>query len=240
MMHGFLKRATAATGCAVLIGASAYQHGRFEDKRSSRAQQLAMAAEQVRRLPATCGEWIGVEREIDDPDSLRRAGAERFAIRSYQSRDSSETATVLLLCGKAGPLSTRTANLCQRGAEYSEEGEPRGWKPTEGAEFTWQSFQSEFDARSSLEIAYAWSTNGQWRSPDIPRFEFGNEPFLYKLYVIRHCLRQKQPSEQMGSLLKALLPALKRTVFDAESAEVGQTAPPSKLSSASTTAHGDP
>jgi hypothetical protein len=120
---------------------------------------------------------------------------------------------VLLLCGKPGPLSAHTPEICYAGADYGPDPNQQRWKATPDTEFTWQSFRSKVEGRPNLEIAWAWCTDGRWNCPPTPRIAFGREPFLYKLYVVRQIRRADEPTAELKDLVAKLVPALQQTVF---------------------------
>jgi hypothetical protein len=210
-----MKSALAFVGCASMIGASAHYHGRFNDQSAARTALMNRAAERVAVLPLTIGDWEGTERTGVDEEAMRRGGAVRYASRVYRHRTTGDVFNVLLLAGKPGPLSVHTPEICNAGPNHAPQPNQQRWSPRPGDEFTWQSFASKIDGRPDLEIGWAWSTNGRWQSPAVPRIAFGREPFLYKLYVVRACNKQTEPSQAMKRLLSDWLPALERTVFAA-------------------------
>jgi len=215
----FLKSIFVFLCCSALIGGNAYRTGRFDDTHAVREQMLSRACERVDLLPRNIGEWVGVDRQVTDEQMMRRGGAVKYVSRTYKLTGSNEAAVVLLLCGKAGPLSVHTPDICTTGANFSADPNQRTWDGIADSELTWQSFTSQVDGQPNLEIAVAWTADGRWRSPTSPRMTFGREPFLFKLYVIRPCLHESKPSAFMEDLLRGLVPAALDTVFDSAALE---------------------
>lgn len=199
--------------CSALLAGSAYREGRFTKEVGADAELLKQASEQVLRFPMVIGDWTGKDILGEDEDAMRRGGGARYVSRTYQSKGSPETLSVLLMCGKPGPLSVHTPEVCYAGASFSPDPDQRKWKPTEESEFTWQTFTSRTEGSPNLEIAWAWSLDGRWQCPSVPRLTFGRQPYLYKLYVVRTCFRESSPSPLMNQLLAEFVPKLRQTVF---------------------------
>lgn len=123
---------------------------------------------------------------------------------------------MLLVCGKAGPLSVHTPEACYSGAGYTPDRNQRKMNVSESHEFTWQSFQSKVDGQPDLEISWAWTTDGRWSCPDSPRVTYGREPFLYKLYIARRLRGKRQPSAEMQSFLRVVAASTKSSIFGTE------------------------
>jgi len=201
--------------CAAMLIAGANHQGRFGDRNAARNKLLETASEKVLLVPMNVGQWTGIDLPAQDEAAMKRGGAVRYLTRAYRVSGESEPLTILFMCGKPGPLCAHTPEICYAGASYTPDSNQRRWKPVGDAEFTWQTFSSRVEGQSDLEIAWAWTTDGRWGSPEIPRLTYGAEPFLYKLYVVRSCTKQSEPSDQTNRLLKELVPAIKSTVFAA-------------------------
>ena len=199
--------------CMGMLGAAAHHHGRFIPADAGKAQALTLASERVIELPKEFGDWTSVDSQNSDEDAMRRGGAVQFLSRVCKLRGTNETQSVLLLCGKPGPLSVHTPEVCFAGASNAANPDQQRWKPTEDSEFTWQSFTSRVEGQPNLEVAWAWTVDGKWMSPDVPRLTYGREPFLYKLYIVRQHRGRSKPSEEMTALARELIPTLQRTVF---------------------------
>jgi hypothetical protein len=218
-----LKSLFAFVCCAGLIGSSAYYHGRFNDQTVDKAALLAEAAERVALLPLKLDDWEGKDRIGVDEEAMRRGGAARYLARVYQRSGTNESLSVLLLCGKPGPISVHTPEVCTAGVNFSADSNQRKWSPAPDSELNWQTFTSRIEGQPNLEIAWGWSLNGQWIVPKSPRITFGREPSLYKLYVVRACRGEGEPSPSMKALLADLIPTIQKTVFDKEARASIQT-----------------
>jgi pyruvate,water dikinase len=74
-------------------------------------------------------------------------------------------------------------------------------------------FRARFtdNVNSSTELYWAWGTSGRWTAPDYPRFEYGSEPLLLKIYVSRNVTPPGGPNTT-ERFLNDFLPELKATI----------------------------
>jgi hypothetical protein len=226
-----MKTLFAFVSCTATLLAGAHHAGRFHDRSEEKSRLLAEACEQVTRFPPAFAQWESRGLPVEDEDAMRRGGAVEFVSRIYSPKDGGESISLLLACGKAGPLCAHTPELCYAGAAYTPDSNQRNWKPIEAAEFTWQTFSSKVAGQPNLEIAWAWSVDGRWRSPPSPRLVFGREAYLYKVYLVRACRSETEPSRPMKEFAEAVIPTLARSVFEAtdSNSKAGTSNAPSRL-----------
>jgi len=210
-----------------------YLEGRWT-QRWQPSRQLDEAVAGLAALPLHVGDWEGEERQLD-PKHIAKAEIRGYRLRTYIQRTTGKSVSMLLVCGRAGPTSLHTPEVCYPGSGFRQQGSSRREKtaaaegrPTEGrpaAEF-WVGRFHKPDAPEpeSLRIYWAWSANGAgtgasgtgatWTAPDRPRLAFASAPALYKLYVIEplHPLEEKQENVAAG-FLRELLPQLQRYLF---------------------------
>ena len=140
------------------------------------------------------------------PDGRRMAGLGRAnrSVGTRTVRDSmvalcgryrnTRTGTIidlLVVCGRPGPVSVHTPDICYPGAGY----EPTQSQPetvtfqlgtaTASGEF----FTADFEKpgsfpRQAIRVYWSWSSAGQWTIPPNPRLAFAGRSFVYKLYLI--------------------------------------------------------
>src|SRR6516164_3650916 len=87
----------------LLILATGFVHGMWTG-RWRIDHELEEAAARLDRAPGDIGDWKARPEPID-ADSLARAGAIGSWSRSYRNDASGDVLTVILLCGRAGPMS---------------------------------------------------------------------------------------------------------------------------------------
>jgi hypothetical protein len=127
--------------------------------------------------------------------------------------------SVLLACGRAGPLSVHTPETCYAGSGFEAAGDSvrdpvRAGKGPGTAEF-WKAKFSKPGAGQHLRVFWSWHARGGWRAADSPRLSFAGLPALHKLYVTCELLTSdgKQEDAACAEFLALLLPELDRTVF---------------------------
>jgi hypothetical protein len=181
-----MKRRVAILIALLILVASGLVHGSWAE-RWSPATALDEAAARVPNVPLQIGDWRA--QTIDaDPAVFFQAGARQFWMRSYVNARKKTTLLVILMCGRAGRMSVHTPEICYRGAGYEMEGNPTTWSvpPAWGADlgsFWTARFTKGSGALSDLRLYWSWSAGGRWQASANPRWEYGGEPFLYKLYI---------------------------------------------------------
>jgi hypothetical protein len=205
----------------VVVLVSGVTRGIWTDRWSTR-RDLDHAAARLDRVAITLGDWTGQPLEFD-VEAHARAGIAGGLLRRFVDRRTGEAVSLLIVCGRPGPISVHTPEVCYAGAGYEVvEARTRSHIPlgadASPAEF-WRirlrkvrSIVPEF-----LDVHYAWSATGAWQAPDRdPRFEFAWYPSLYKLYVVRRSDPTGTPGPDPGlAFLRALLPELGKPLFPA-------------------------
>jgi hypothetical protein len=201
----------------VVVVSSGVVHGLWVHRWTASAA-LERATARMADLPMTLGDWDGQPSELD-ARQLAVADVSGHLLRRYVNRRTGAVVTVLLLCGRPGPVSVHTPEVCYGGAGYELAG-PRAKHPApaEGGEFwacRFQKFRS--GVPEYLRILYAWNATGKWEASESPRTSFARHPALYKLYVVREMPKENEPLEGDPSVefLRVLLPALQKALFPA-------------------------
>ena len=196
-------------------------HGLWTDRWGVSDEPAASVA-RLARLPLTVGEWDGREIETDP----REGGAGKVAghvLRRYENRRTGGAVSVLLVCGRPGPVAVHTPEVCYGGAGYDlaaapvryvARPEPSG-RPGEFWEATFHRRDAAGPVR--LRILWAWNAAGAWEAPDNPRLAFARFPALYKVYVLRETASSgEEPGEEpCKEFLRRLLPELETALFPA-------------------------
>jgi hypothetical protein len=194
---------------AVVLG-TGLVHGLWTS-RWGESDALAEAA-RGEGLPGQAGDWAAGEPEALDPRALRLAGAEGHWVRRYVNGRTGESVTVLLLCGRAGPMAVHRPEHCYGSAGY-EMTRPAVRVPVApGASFWAATFRKpEATGPVVLRILWAWRGAGGWEAPDSPRLTLARCPVVCKMYVI-HALAGAEDRPGEGpcvGFLRQLLPVLK-------------------------------
>jgi hypothetical protein len=176
------------------------------------------ASRRLTYVPTTVGHWTGEDRPLD-PGGLLIAGADGSIHRRFVNQRTGQTVTVLLLCGRSGPMSVHAPDACYRAAGYVEDGARIRFSPREdsNSSFWVRQFQKPILLADRLRVIYGWSEGGEWSAPEHPRLSFAGRTALYKMYLIRELPRNDEPitADPAVDLLRTLLPHL-RSAFSAE------------------------
>lgn len=217
---------------AGLLAACGLLHGLHID-RWTRSAALEAASDRLSEVPATIGDWDGLPVDMD-ARQLAVANVTSHVARRYVQRGSGREVTVLLLCGRGGPLSVHQPDVCYTGAGYATAAPPEAWADPSGARFWMARFARPTGDPQPLRIFWAWGLHGDWAAPTQPRLELAREPAMYKLYVVQRMTRPDEPLDEghARDFLQVLLPELRRRLGPAatERTVVGRAGGVSSLS----------
>jgi hypothetical protein len=200
--------------CAVLtvlaaLVSSGVVQGLWTNRWASTAA-LERATARMAGLPMTLGDWDGRPGEVD-PRQLDVADVSGCLCRHYVNRRTGAVVTVLLLCGRPGPIAVHTPEVCYPGAGFAQVGgRVKRAAPGQAGEFWAYRFQKDAAVPERLSVLATWNAAGRWEAAEHPRAAFAAYPALYKLYLIRPVPPEDEPAEDGPSaeFLRALLPAL--------------------------------
>ncbi|HJT76328.1 MAG TPA: exosortase-associated EpsI family protein [Gemmataceae bacterium] len=217
---------SVVAGLAVLL-LCAVVHGRWTN-RWGPAPELEEAAARLARVPRTVGDWEGVDAELSAGDRQATGGA-GYLLRRYTNRRDGRSVLVFLLCGRPGPVSVHTPDVCYESSGYEMIGEPAPRSVKFGAaapaEFkTVEVRPGALSPGAPLHVYWSWGADGAWRVPRSPRLAFARQRVLFKLYAIVPAEADAGPAKDGPTLafLRQLLPKVQRRLFpDAESEPAG-------------------
>ena len=181
------------------------------------SRELRDAVARLDRVPGALEGWGGRAIKMDRR-LMEHAGVEGYLARQVvDPRDGAE-ATILIVCGRPGPVAVHTPDVCYEGAGYAATAPPvvervpmadgRGGV----AEFKTAEFrQSSAVEPRSLRIAWSWNAGDAWKAPENPRLEFAASRALTKLYVIQDAPREGSSPEAEA---EARTDLLRRLVVD--------------------------
>lgn len=205
----------------VLVSSVGVAHGWLTGRWGVSAD-LQRAAAALDRFPKVVGGWTATEDFPYDADDMARAGIRGHMGRAYRNSQSGEVLQVLAVCGRGGPISVHTPDVCYVGAGYSQVGAlHRLADPPAGTTFWQGRFVKQTGVvPQQLDIYWAWSRDGaEWAAPDNPRVTFAWAPSLYKLYVVRSSAGASagDASDALArEFLSSLLPHLKAALAPTE------------------------
>jgi hypothetical protein len=208
-----------------------------EIRMSDRFKQSNVKAEQFAKLlqdiPMDVGYWHGRDLPVEE-QTRKTAGAVGYVSREYRNIRTQEVVMLWLIVGHAREVSAHTPEICYpasgftaRSATNSQhpfivEGQPR-------ADFYTNTFIKEDVTGRHLErVFWSWyrpNAEGEvvWEAPDNPRWTFGNERALYKMYFSSGMQSPKETTEQSPCVRFArdFLPVVNKAL-----AAYGGAAPP--------------
>jgi hypothetical protein len=212
----------AATGPVlagvVAVVAMGVVHGVSTDRwRPSGELEAALAG--LDRVPARFGDWAGEDLPYE-PAEMARAGIQGCVFRRYHNPRTRETVSVLLVCGRGGPISVHTPDVCYAGAGYRQVADERltevEWDGgTRSAFWVLRFAKLGGVVPTQLEVSWAWSRDGRtWEAPKNPRLVLARAPALYKLYVVREFVPggRAEAADTGPAFLRQALPELRRAL----------------------------
>ncbi len=201
-------------GTALIVGSAIVASpwtGRWSDPGERR-----LAVERLGQIPMMIGDWVGRPERIDSRE-IRAAELDGSVKRHYANPRTGQTITLVVVCGRPGPVSLHNPNDCYPGAGFDmaqEEPETLAMaidRPGERAEFARADFERWAAVPSErLRVYWSWKAKGAWSAPSRPRLAFGSQPFLYKLYLIRRVSKGSEPIDDATTrdFLRRVMPVL--------------------------------
>jgi hypothetical protein len=193
-------------------------HGLWTN-RWGRSGAVEQASARLGDVALSLGDWEGRAQPQLSEREVAIAGINGSLLRKYVNRRTGQGVSVLIVCGRPGPVSVHTPDVCYRGAGYetTAEGRYTSGASAKGAFKVLTLRKQSATVPVHLRLMYAWGADGSWTAPDRPRLAFARKPALYKLYVIRELPSPNEPLDKGPAVafLKVLLPELQRTLFTA-------------------------
>jgi hypothetical protein len=208
------KVAAVCVAFAAVLGIAAV-HGVWSDRWNLGSEPEASAA-RLAGIPSRLGEWDGSERQLNERELVigEIAG---YVHRVYTNRRTGAVVSVLLVCGRPGPISVHTPDVCYAGLGYEFPRPPTrqtlSLTPDAPAEFLVGQMQK---VGSAGRILWGWNASGSWVAPPNPRYTFARYPVLFKLYVTRELSRPDEPLESDDAsveFLRVFLPEVHKALF---------------------------
>jgi Protein of unknown function (DUF3485) len=211
-----LRTLTLVTALALILS-SGVVHGVWTGRWSA-SQELQAKIARLDRVPNKIGDWEGRPLTLD-ARSIERADISGYLCRRYVNQKTGGAVTVMLVCGRPGPISVHTPEVCYAGTGYEQSGETVRFPI--GSDLRDVFWEAEFNKSQSivpehLRILYSWSADGTWKASDNPRWDFGGLPALLKLYVIREKAEKRgkvQADDSEFEFVRQLVPELRNALF---------------------------
>ena len=217
-----MKQSSLMIGVLILAGATllgGVVHGRM-NRRWGGDPELQRLAEKLDGLPTDIGPWHFEETLHLSPSAEKELECAGYVSRRYENRKTRQTVTMALLLGPGQPIAAHTPDVCYSGGEYdtilSPEAVNFGSDAGPKSELWGTTLQSKRLDASFLRVYYGWSTGGEWSAPVHARYQFGGQPYLYKLQVAGELpsASDEKASDPCLSFIKALLPVVKQHLVE--------------------------
>jgi hypothetical protein len=215
-----MSRILSLAIAVALIVTSAVVHGRWTN-RWGKSAETRNAVARLDRVAIDLGDWHAESRRMG-PTEMYQADIEGGLLRRYKNQKDGSEISVLLVCGRPGPVSVHTPEVCYGGSGYESEADPLKFPitpegSTRAAEFRLERFQKPRSAVPvHLNILWSFHAKGRWCQPDDPRSALATEPFIYKLYVVHEARSADPPAQDdpcVAFVRRDLLPELQRSLF---------------------------
>lgn len=159
-----------------------------------------LAADHLKSLPEDIGTWhLAEEQQIPGAiiDTLQCAG---YVNRKYVDRHTGSAVHLAVIVGPSGPISVHTPEICFSSQAYSIEDPRRAKELVDSAgsqhSFWYTTFKSTNAIAEHLRVYYGWSSDGNWRAVESPRFEFAGKPLLFKLQISSYISPENSSSDK--------------------------------------------
>jgi hypothetical protein len=210
-----MKRIIIAASAITAIFITGIVHGIWTGRWDWSDEPSASAA-LLPQVSMEFGDWQGVRL---DSESRDLDGASACLNRRYTHHLTGARVTILLLCGRPGPISIHPPDSCYAAGGYDVIA-PTTFNAADasaGAEFRVARMRKKRASdQNQLRIFWAWNNGGGWRVPADPRMTYASSKVLFKLYVIRELADFEEPLDNDPSVefMRQFLPGLDKTLFD--------------------------
>lgn len=213
-----LSRLLAVLTLLLLITLAGLVHGVWSSRWHT-SEELQQALERVPRVPREFGSWRGKDQEVD-PQMYLQAGAHAYWMRRYENTRTGTAVSVILMCGRFGPMSVHTPEVCYQGAGYELTGPATRVQVPLGDNnpatfWTGRFRKGQLDLVGQMRLYWSWNATGMWEAPDQPRLTFRGQPVLYKLYVLRELTTgaEAADTDPAVAFLGEFLPVAQKLLF---------------------------
>src|SRR5262249_12530355 len=150
-------------------------HGMWAGRWSA-GENRAVAAARLTAVPKTIGDWDATDRELSERER-EVAGIDGYLLRRDVKRETGNFVAVVLVCGKPGPVSVHTPEVCYGGAGYAPTADPVlidiNLADSRTEQFRTALFRKRGEgAIDQLRIFWSWHAGTAWQAPDSPRWAF--------------------------------------------------------------------
>ncbi len=217
------------TTVAITVSAAIFDGVRdFRWGQDQRAVSLAANLEE--HFPKDINGWKSVSDIELDKTSTTMLSPFGFINRRYQKGERS--AQLFILLGPTGPTVVHTPDICYDVREYQKMGDRVAITLEDNGATKSKCWQTRFkhrrvDRRSPyLSSWYAWTIDGTWHCPELPRVFFANQRILFKIQVVSEYSDQNAMTndQEMTDFINEIVRQLRKKVIKAAEASSGKKA----------------
>ncbi len=206
-----MSRAAAVLTALFVLTTAGLVHGIWAE-RWHPSEELRAACARVEQVPSGIGDWTATPEEADGA-SFAQAGAQSYWVRAYTHPRKKTTLYVILMCGRSGKMAVHTPEVCYRGAGLEIADRPETWAVSAAAGASLGTFWTASftkDAGADLRLVWGWNAGDGWQAPSNPRWNFGGQPYLYKLYLSYELTPGSERAAE--DFMRQFLPQLEKTL----------------------------
>ena len=211
-----MKGVIALLSCCGLIMASGLLHGVITDRWTD-PEDIEKAVSSFQFFPLELENWKG---ELLNQDNSKDSGLAASISVRYQNQSTGKKVTVFLGCGRPGPVSIHTPDVCYAASGFDVEPQSTETFATATKEKTGKLFTARFKKtkggeQTLLRIYWTWNAAGEWTVAENPRLQYHSQKVLYKLYILHELENLGDPPcpEVCSDLLPKLARALEEKVL---------------------------
>jgi hypothetical protein len=205
-------------GLAVVAGTGVV-HGVWTHRWQPSAR-LEAAIHRLDDFPGDLGRWHANVIELPQ-NVVDMAGASRSCVRRYVHEGNGNTLFVSLLVGPTGQMAVHRPEHCYVATGYEQSGGavrvPITLSDGSRVELLTSRFERQQPGgKEQLRIFWTWKAGNDWRAPESPRWSLADQPYVYKLYVVRETSSRADRMEEDPAVefLKLLLPRLNEVLAE--------------------------
>jgi hypothetical protein len=210
-----MLRILPVLAAAALLIASGVLHGLRTD-RWGLDPDLEAAAARLDKVPDSLGDWQARPMPLDKRQ-LEQAEIVGHLSRNYTNERTGAQVSVLVVCGRSGPITRHTPDVCYQGQGYVPNKKVR--YEAKAGSASGELWTARFDKPNTanfdaLRIYWGWTRDGLVTAPEDERITFFNVKVLYKIYVIRQLLTPNEATEEESTreFLGLFLPELSKAL----------------------------
>lgn len=183
-----MNRYLPVAAAVVLIVITAIVQGTWTE-RWGQFPELALYAEQMKKVPMQIGDWVGEDTPETDTNKrvLELAGAVGSLSRVYRN-ERNEQVSIFVVCGRLDDVFFHTPDRCYPAAGFETNGEVTKQSIEIGSEVaqfkTAMFLKADPGGNQNLRIYWSFNGSGPWVAPDEHRWSFAGQRALYKIYVV--------------------------------------------------------